>query len=85
MAKNRSKIVGKNWKEYIHDEKMLLLSYPNTTLQVIHALVLSHLHFCSSIWSSAAYKELHKLQLVQSGAARLALRCSRRKNRPNAC
>ena len=58
------------------DNKHLVLN----VLQVIQALILSHLDYCSAIWSSAANKELYKLQLVQNRAARLALQCSIRKS-----
>ncbi len=44
--------------------------------QVAQSLALSHLEYCSVIWSSAAKKELHKLQLALNRAARLVLRCS---------
>uniref|UniRef100_A0A669AV95 Reverse transcriptase domain-containing protein n=1 Tax=Oreochromis niloticus TaxID=8128 RepID=A0A669AV95_ORENI len=43
---------------------------------VINALVLSHLEYCSSIWSAANKTDLNRLQLVQNRAARLVLRCS---------
>lgn len=44
--------------------------------QVIQPLVLSHLDYCSVVWSSANKKVLQKLQLVQNKASCLALHCS---------
>ena len=47
------------------------------------ALVLSHLDYCPAVWTSAAKKDLRKLQLVQNrteGQARLALQCRNRSN-----
>ena len=45
---------------------------------VIKSLVLSHLDYCSVVWSCATTKDLQKLQLAQNKAARLALHCSPR-------
>ena len=53
---------------------------PNILNQVIQSLVLSQLDYCPSIWSSAAKKDLSKLQIAQNKAARLALHCSIRTN-----
>lgn len=36
--------------------------------QIIQSLVLSHLDYCSVVWSSATKNNLHKLQLVQNKA-----------------
>lgn len=44
---------------------------------VIKTMVLSHLHYCSVVWSCASEKDMEKLQLVQNKAARIALNCSR--------
>ena len=44
------------------------------------ALVVSYLDYCPVIWSSAAKKDLVKLQLAQNRAARLALHCNQRAN-----
>ena len=52
----------------------------DTMKEVIQALVLSHLEYCPAIWSSAAKKDLKKLQIAQNKAARLALHCSKRTN-----
>lgn len=47
-----------------------------------HSLVLSHLQYCSVLWSSATRGHLekkqktNKIQLVQNSAARIALGCS---------
>ena len=49
-----------------------------TRKAVIQALVLSHLEYCPVIWSSATKIDLHKLQIAQNKAARLALQCSNR-------
>ena len=54
-----------------------------SVVQVIQALVLSHLDYCPAVWSSAVKKDLRKLQLVQNrteGQARLALQCRNRSN-----
>ncbi len=48
--------------------------------RLMESLALSHLEYCLVMWSSAAKKELHKLQLAQNRAARLVLRCSYRTN-----
>ncbi len=48
----------------------------DTLNQVVQALVLSHLNYCSVIWSSVAKKDMWKLQIAQNKAARLALNCS---------
>ena len=52
---------------------------PLSTRQVLHALVLLHLDYCSVIWSGATKRGL-KLKLAQNGAARLALKCTLRAN-----
>lgn len=44
------------------------------------ALVLSHLGYCMVVWSSAANKDIKKLQLAQNRAARQALQCSFKTN-----
>ena len=43
---------------------------------IINSLVLSHLNYCPTVWSSASKKDLSKPQLIQNRAAHLALRCS---------
>ena len=48
--------------------------------QVIQSLVFCHLHYCPIIWSAATKSDLNKVQLVQSRAARLVLKCSLRTN-----
>lgn len=48
---------------------------PESRVLVTQALVLSHLDYCSTIWSGADKKHLSKLQIVQNKAARLALHC----------
>ena len=49
-----------------------------SVVQVIQALVLSHLDYCPAVWSSASKKELRKLQIGQNKAARVALKCKYR-------
>jgi hypothetical protein len=51
-----------------------------STRQVLQALVLSHLDYCSVVWSGATKRDLGKLQLAQNSAARLALGCTQRAN-----
>lgn len=67
------KIIGKMGKRNNYKRWSSLLT-PSASLQVIQALVLFHLVYCPAVWSGAANKELHKLQLVQDRAACLALR-----------
>ena len=43
-----------------------VLLTPHSTKQVLQALVLSYLDYCPVIWSSAAKKDLVKLQLAQN-------------------
>uniref|UniRef100_A0A4W5P3U4 Reverse transcriptase domain-containing protein n=1 Tax=Hucho hucho TaxID=62062 RepID=A0A4W5P3U4_9TELE len=52
----------------------------STLNQVIQSLVFSHLEYCPAIWSSAAKKDIKKLQMAQNRAARLSLHCSNRMN-----
>ena len=47
---------------------------------VVRSLVLSHLEYCTVVWSSAAEKDIKKLQIAQNRAARLVLNCSFRTN-----
>jgi hypothetical protein len=51
---------------------------PHSRKQVLQALVLSNPDYCLVVWSSAARKDLVKLQLAQNRAARLALNCNQR-------
>ena len=44
----------------------------------MQALVLSYIDYCPVVWSSAARKDLVKLQLAQNRVARLALHCNQR-------
>ena len=48
--------------------------------QVIQALALSNLDYCSIVWSSTSCGNIKKLQLVQNRAARVALSCNWRTN-----
>uniref|UniRef100_A0A8C8ERU6 Calponin-homology (CH) domain-containing protein n=1 Tax=Oncorhynchus tshawytscha TaxID=74940 RepID=A0A8C8ERU6_ONCTS len=52
-----------------HEHTLFLT--PHSTKQVLQALALSYLDYCPVIWSSAAKKELVKLQLTKNRAARL--------------
>ena len=54
-----------------------------STRQVLQARVLSHLDYCSVLWSVATKRDLGKLQLAQNRAARLALGCTQRANMNN--
>ena len=45
-----------------------------STRQVLQVLVLSHLDYCSFVWSGATKRDLGKLQLAQNRAAWLALK-----------
>ena len=51
---------------------------PHSKKQVLQALVLSNLDYCPFVWSSAARKDLVKLQLAQNKAASFALIVIRR-------
>ena len=51
-----------------------------STRQVLQSLVLSHLDYCSVLWSGDTKKDLRKLQLAQNRAARMALECTQRAN-----
>ena len=43
--------------------------------QVVQAIVLSHLQYCTVIWSSTTENNLKRLQVAQNKAARLILQC----------
>ena len=51
---------------------------PHSKKEVLQALVLSNLDYRPIMWSSAARKDLVKLQLFQIRAARFALNCNQR-------
>ena len=51
-----------------------------STRQVLQDLVLSHLDYCSVVWSGSTKKASGKLQLSQNRAAWLALGCTQRAN-----
>ena len=53
---------------------------PHSKKQVLQALVLSYLDHCPVMWTSAAKKDLVKLQLAQNRVARLARHCNQRDN-----
>lgn len=53
---------------------------PQTTIQVIQALVLSHMNYSTVVWSNASLGRIRKLQLVQNKAARVALSCGIKAN-----
>ena len=46
---------------------------PSSVVQVVQALVLSHLDYCPAVWSNADKKDIMKLQVAENKAARLAL------------
>lgn len=48
---------------------------PASRVLVTQALVLSHLDYCSAVWSGADKKDLSKLKIAQNKAARLTLPC----------
>ena len=48
--------------------------------QIVQTLALTHLDYCPMVWSSAAKKDIVKVQMVQNRAARIALCCSKRTN-----
>ena len=39
---------------------------PTSAVQIIQALVISHLDYCPVVWSNAAKKDLHKIQIAQN-------------------
>ena len=45
------------------------------TKQLVQALVLSQLDYCSMIWSNTTESNLNRLQVAQNKAARLVLQC----------
>ena len=51
---------------------------PHSKKKVLQALVLSNLDYCPAVWSSAARKDLVKLQPAQNRVAHLALHCNQR-------
>ena len=51
-----------------------------STRQVLQALVLSHLDYCSVVWSGATKRDLGKLQMAQNRAPRLAFKSTWRAN-----
>ena len=50
------------------------------TKQVIQALVLSHMDYCTVVWSNTSLANIRKLQLIQNKAARVALMYGIRSN-----
>ena len=53
---------------------------PQSTNQVIQALVLSHMNYCTVVWSNTSLGNIRKMQLAQNKAARVALSCGIRTN-----
>ena len=51
---------------------------PHSKKQVLQALVLSNLDYHPVVWSSAARKDLVKLQLAQNRVAHFALNCNQK-------
>lgn len=64
----------KKWVLVSQASKMSFLT-PASRVLVTQALVLSHLDYCSAVWSGAAKKHRSKLHIIQNKAARLALHC----------
>lgn len=60
--------------EITNIRKSTYLQNDTTVKLLIQSLVLSHLDYCSTVWSCAPKQELLKLQLIQNRAERLALR-----------
>jgi hypothetical protein len=50
--------------------------FDTSTVLVVQDLVLFHLYYCPVTWSSAAEKDLAKLQLAQNRVAHLAFNCT---------
>ena len=67
-------------------KKITVCAHPQCVLiahvlgQVVKSLSLSHLDYCSPVWSSAPKSILRKLQIAQNRAARLVLHCPMRTN-----
>jgi hypothetical protein len=57
--------------------KEMLCFYETTLQKASSALVSSYLDYCPVVWSSAARKDLVKLQLVQNREPCFALHCIR--------
>ena len=51
---------------------------PHSKKQVLQALVLSYLDSCPVVWSSAAGKDLVKLQMAQNRAGDFVLNCNQK-------
>jgi hypothetical protein len=51
-----------------------------STRQILQALVLSHVDYCSVMWPGATKRDLGKFKLASNRAARLGLRCTQRAN-----
>ena len=54
--------------------------HTHTLRQVMQALVLSNIDYCSIVWSTTSLSNIRKLQLVQNKATRVALSCGWRTN-----
>ena len=55
----------------------------STTVRSYRPFFVSHLDYCSVVWSNATKRDLGKLKLAQNRAARLALGCTQRANIKN--
>lgn len=73
-----NKIVSKMSRNISMIRRAAHLLSGSTVQLVLQSLVLSCLEYCPTIWSSASKQDLHKLQITQNRAARLALRCNGR-------
>ena len=68
----------KEGERSVCNKDILCFLTPHSTKKVLQALALSYLDYCPVVWSSAARKDLVKLQLAQNRAAHLALHCNQR-------
>ena len=79
-SKHIDATVAKMGEKSVHNKVLLCLLTTLSTRQVLQALVLSHLDYCSVVWSGATKRDLGKVQLAQNRAARLPLKCTQRAN-----
>lgn len=75
-----SNIVSKMGREVSVIKRCASFLDKHSIKQVTQALVLSHLDYCSIVWSSAIKTDIQKLQRVQNRAARMVLGCPFRAN-----
>jgi hypothetical protein len=78
-SKHIDSVAVKMGERSVRNKEMLCFS--DTTLhKVLQALVLSYPVYCPDIWSSAANKDLVKLELAHNRETQLALHCNQRAN-----